>query len=53
MGCNCGGAKREAAREARTAKEAEKAARPRRTGGPGDPGYYWTGPQRPPKQRPA
>lgn len=49
MGCNCGGAKRAAATE-RTSREAKQTEqRPKPTGGPGEPGYYWVGPQRPPK----
>lgn len=44
MGCNCGQAKRGA-----SSRDATPPQNPRREGGPGEPGYYWTGPKRPPQ----
>jgi len=53
MGCGCAGSQHRLAvtqEQART--RIEKVERPRRTGGPGDPGYYWTGPDTPPTPAP-
>lgn len=45
MGCNCGGSTRRSVQPA-DRDGAKPPQRERRKGGPGEPGYYWTGPKR-------
>jgi hypothetical protein len=52
MGCNCGGSMARSKTEPRkfqpTVQERSTSPfRERRTGGPGEPGYYFTGPRKP------
>lgn len=50
MGCNCGGSTPRQTRPAQqTSREARMFQRPpaRATGGPGQEGYYWNGPEAP------
>lgn len=50
MPCNCGGSTprntepRELRRPATAVRRGDQTPRPRRTGGPGEPGYYFSGP---------
>lgn len=50
MGCNCGGSTRRHVQPAeRDSVKPKPQTRERRKGGPGQEGYYWTGPKRTPK----
>lgn len=51
MACGCKGSTKGASSRQREAKTVE--ARVPREGGPGEPGYYWTGPKRKTAPRPA
>lgn len=57
MGCNCGGSTpRSTEKNPRVlSREQRQAASPpaRRAGGPGEPGYYWNGPQKAAPKTPA
>lgn len=47
MGCGCSGSTRTAQAGSRRGEEKRDAlTREHRTGGPGEEGYYWTGPKR-------
>jgi hypothetical protein len=49
MGCNCGGSTRKIAQPAERDWATKQPPRERRQGGPGQPGYVWSGPKRDPK----
>lgn len=51
MGCNCAGSAPRSQREAPKAQQQQAAVAPKRAGGPGEPGYAWNGPPRPPKPK--